>query len=62
MQHTTGTPEGSKILLVHFNIITEWLLSSQIMLIYSTDGTTESNTENFTRLQQLFFPANSVLM
>jgi hypothetical protein len=36
-------------------------MGSQIMLIYTTDGTTESNTEHFTRTQQLFFPVNSVL-
>jgi hypothetical protein len=31
------------------------------MLIYTTDGTVESNTEHFTRIQELFFPVNSVL-
>jgi hypothetical protein len=61
LQPTTGTPEASKILLVHFNVITKWPLGSQIMLIYTTDGTIESNTEHFTRIQEVFFPFNSVL-
>jgi hypothetical protein len=30
------------------------------MLIYTTDGTTESNTEHFTKTQELFFLVNSV--
>jgi hypothetical protein len=42
-------------------IVTEWPLGSQIMLIYTTDWTVESNTEHLTRIQELFFPVNSVL-
>jgi hypothetical protein len=36
-------------------------LGFKIMLIYTTDGTIESNTEHFTRIQELLFPVNSVL-
>jgi hypothetical protein len=31
------------------------------MLIYTTDGTTESNTDHFTSIQELFFLVNSIL-
>jgi hypothetical protein len=31
------------------------------MLIYTTDGIIESNTEHITRIRELFFPVNSIL-
>jgi hypothetical protein len=31
------------------------------MLIYTTGGTIESNTEHFTRIQELFFPVSFIL-
>jgi hypothetical protein len=48
-------------LIQNIHSVTELPLESQVTLVYTADGTIESNAEHFTRIQELFFPVNSLL-